>query len=127
MSCYQRELPDEVVFIYPEGKSPQLVYDLITKGIQKLKAKGMETLVDQSNALGEIPIKTKTSEETWIESGTWIVKGYEKSNDDYWFDRKECFSCGSTNLKIETSKDGTRTLRCKSCGVPNACIEEKKK
>ncbi len=78
MACYQRELPDEVVLIDPKGKSPQLEYNLITEGIKKLKAKGMGTVLEKSYALGKIPIKTKTSEEVWIDPGTWIVKGYEK-------------------------------------------------
>lgn len=43
---------------------------------------------------------------------------------DYWFDRKECFSCGNENLEIETMKDGAKVQRCKGCGIPNAYIKD---
>ena len=45
------------------------------------------------------------------------------NDEDYWFDSKSCFHCGSTNLATEL-REGNRVLYCKDCGLINAAIRD---
>lgn len=76
MRCYRPARPDEIIIIEAGGKGAQLIYDLVTKAVNDLKNRGMETVIQKSNAIGKIPLYSKKQGEIWVEPHDWFVFGF---------------------------------------------------
>ena len=78
MSCYQREAPDEIIIVSEFGLGGQKIIDDVNAAVETLRKLGYETRVGIYRGLGRCAARTKTSETLWIDSNTWIIKGWKQ-------------------------------------------------